>query len=1061
MSRLRIWTPLVWSLAALMQVGSASSTTAQDPSSPAAKRAFAAAARFQNSQQFDLAAEDWEKFLAKFATDPLAGKARYYAGVCRMQLKAYDEAAAHFQQLWDTAPAFELAEDALLNLGWCQYTLGAAGAAEMYAKAEKTFETLAERFPSGKHLDQAWFYLGETKYAQDDRAAAVDFYTRLTSQHRRSPLYSDGLYALGVAYEEQEQHQQAQQVYDRFLVDCKSSELLTEVRMRRAETDLQLGNFAQAEQQFARVVGEAGFVSADHALWRQAYCVAQQDRYSEAGQLYASLVQRFPSSEYQGPATLAAARSYYRGNRMDQAATHLERGLHMGGADAVEAAHWLARIYLKENKAAAVIQLANRILKSSPADAPFRVHLLLDRADALHIEQPQRALASYHEIASAHPQHELGPQALYNTAFTALELENYPQARQFGREFLDRYTAHELAPDVRQVVAEAALQQRDYAAAESNYRELVTRREHPEYAGWRLRLGLALYLQTKYREAMAAVRPILPSLKDPQQLAEAHFVLGVSQFGLEEYEQAAKHLSRGVAAAPDWNQADETLLYLSRSHRELGQLEAAVASVQQLLSKHPDSGLLDRAHYRLGEYQFALQQYTAARTAYRQLLERWPNSSLAAHARLGLGWTEIRTGNHEDAIRHLSRLLDSKPDRQLVADARLARGIAQRHTEQFESAHRDLDAYLRSGGSQTADALFELGLVHAGGGDFEAAQKSFRQVLNEFPQYPQTSDVLYELGWAYKHLEDPRRATMAFRKLTERAPRHAFAAEAHLHIGEDQYASERYQQALRSLTRAKELSERGDLAEQILHKLGWTYFRLERFDESSRLFGEQLAAYSTGELAADARFLLAECHFKRRDYRSAWEAYRAASDQLPSTDLMQVLVFLHGGQAAAQLEKWRESLDFLEHITAEHPKSVYLAEAVFEQARAHRELGDRAAALEAFERAATLSRGEVGARAHFMIGETHFEDRDFSAAINHYRRVMYGFDGEDGLKHWQAMAGYEAGRCAEVQIQAAPSATARAKSVADAVGFYRYVVDRHPRHELARQAQRRLASLQP
>ncbi len=47
------------------------------------------AANFQNNSAFDLAVDEWTRFLERFADDPLAPKAQHYLGVCQMQLKQY------------------------------------------------------------------------------------------------------------------------------------------------------------------------------------------------------------------------------------------------------------------------------------------------------------------------------------------------------------------------------------------------------------------------------------------------------------------------------------------------------------------------------------------------------------------------------------------------------------------------------------------------------------------------------------------------------------------------------------------------------------------------------------------------------------------------------------------------------------------------------------------------------------------------------------------------------------------------------------------------------------
>ena len=108
-----------------------------------------------------------------------------------------------------------------------------------------------------------------------------------------------------------------------------------------------------------------------------------------------------------------------------------------------------------------------------------------------------------------------------------------------------------------------------------------------------------------------------------------------------------------------------------------------------------------------------------------------------------------------------------------------------------------------------------------------------------------------------------------------------------------------------------------------------------------------------------------------------------------------------------------------------------------------------------------MSRGEVGARARFMVGELAFGKKDFAGATRHFQRVMFGFGGESAApetKKWQAKAGFEVGRCAEVQIKDAQG-PARAGLLKQAQQAYQYVIDKHPQDELAGQAKKRLEEL--
>ncbi len=102
------------------------------------------------------------------------------------------------------------------------------------------------------------------------------------------------------------------------------------------------------------------------------------------------------------------------------------------------------------------------------------------------------------------------------------------------------------------------------------------------------------------------------------------------------------------------------------------------------------------------------------------------------------------------------------------------------------------------------------------------------------------------------------------------------------------------------------------------------------------------------------------------------------------------------------------------------------------------------------------------ARAQFMVGEVEFQQKRYADAIKDFQRTMFRAVGEGGpaeLRNWQAKAGYEAGRCSEVQIQEAKSPALRAKYIADAKKFYQYVVATHPENELAAEAKKRLDAL--
>lgn len=1025
---------------------------------------YSDAAGFQNNGQFDLAAEEWEKFLKRFPTDTLANKARYYAGVCQQQLKAYDKAAAHYEAVLKADPKFELAEDAMMNLGWCRYSQGKAGQGDMYGKAADSFAQLIKSFDKGKFVDQALWFLGETLYAQGKKPEAIAAYRKLVEDQDKSLRRPDALYAWGATHEELKQFKEAGEVYDRFLKEFDSHALATEVRMHKAETLLQAGDAAAAEKLLGEVAAVQGFAFADHATFRQAFCAAQQKKYSEAGNLYAKLSTDFPQSAYLKEAAVSAGRSFYNANELGESAKWFQKVIDSDPANAVEAAHWLCRIYLTNKESPKAVELAAKILPNA-GESPYTVALKLDQADALYVHDEWRAdsLDKYIAIVNEHANHELAPQALYYAGFTAMELQKYDQGLKLAGDFLGKYPQDRFLPDAKYVAADCQLKLNQYAEAETGYRDLLKNyANHSELNTWRVRLGLVLYLQKKYPEAVTWLQGVVAELKLPDQVAESQFILGVSQFHQNQFEPAVQALAAALAADPQWRQADEALLYLSRAQRGLKQLDAAKTSAAKLISEFPQSNLLDHAHFRLGEYNYAAGDYAAATAAYDIVLTKWPESTFAPYAFYGKGWSLLKAGQFAPAADSFTALIGEYEKNELVPDAYFARGMCRRQAGDAKNAVADIDAFLKTNPaqSQKADALYERGLSLVALKDLDQAVTTFEALLADNKDYPSAPNVLYELGWAHKNRGQDEPAVAAFAKLAANYADSPLAPEANLHVAEEQYKQAQYEEAAKAYTAAKAKAAAGEVAERATHKLGWTHYQLAKYEPALAEFQEHVQAYADGPLAADGLFMVGECLVKLERHADALAAFTKAQQKPSSDKRKQVLTLLHGGQCAGQAGKWQQSLEWLDQIPAKHSDSEYLAEALYERGWAKQNLKQMDEAIEDYTQAAEKSRGAVGARAQFMIGEVLFEQKKFDEAIRSFKRVMYGFaNATNDVKSWQALSGYEAGRCAEVQVSSQQDPERKGKLLADAKASFTYVIERHAEHEKAKLAKERLAEL--
>ena len=80
----------------------------KEESSQDAQDVYADGAAYQNGGKYAIAIEEWVKFRDQFSDDPKAPKSIYYLGICSLQLKKYDDAAAALNSLPRDMPSMRI-----------------------------------------------------------------------------------------------------------------------------------------------------------------------------------------------------------------------------------------------------------------------------------------------------------------------------------------------------------------------------------------------------------------------------------------------------------------------------------------------------------------------------------------------------------------------------------------------------------------------------------------------------------------------------------------------------------------------------------------------------------------------------------------------------------------------------------------------------------------------------------------------------------------------------------------------------------------------------------------
>jgi TolA-binding protein len=1050
---------------------------------------YADAANFQTGGAVELAIENWKKFLETYPDDDLASKAAHYLGVCYMQKENPDYVAA--AEAFGTALAdkkYELREESLANQGWCYYASAGEGPKRDPSKLKQTistFETLRRENPKSDYIDRAYFYSGEAAYGLGRREMAIELYNDFLAlpKAKDSPLRCDALYARGIAYEELSQTDQAVKSYTQLLSDCGDSPLAIDVHLRLGDLAITQRRFDDAIASFDKAI-ESSKEDADksYAVFRQAYALVQNGQPDEAALRYDRLQEDFPDSPYAANATLASGQSLYRAGEIDRAAERFEKVLTQNNrVAATEAAHWLARIKLTKGDPAAAAAIAKDRFEAG-VDGDFAFDLRVDLAEALSMspESVEESIAVAEQAYRETPTDPLAPRALYNAAFSALQIGQYDKAGGLAEEFLKQFPDQQLSSDVRFILAESQLLSGKTEESVGNYQALL--RESPadkiQRPSWVLRAALALNAMKSFDESIELLESEYSRFGQASQKAEAQFLVGQAHLMAGRPADAAVSFGRAASAASDGPRAGEAMLLQGTALLSSGDREQAIATWKKLMEKEGASPMADQARYKLAQLASNGDDYQAAVVLYDQIIQADRDPGLVPYAIYGRGWSLMQDRRHKQALISLDQLLSQWPGHPLADDALIARGISHRTLGAIDAAEVDLKKYLDLGptGVNLGHALYELALVDQKQDRSADAAKKLQRLVEEVPDYPGMDKVLYELGWSLRESGQQEAAFNRFRELLDDHPDTTYAGEAAYFVGQQNYSAGDWPAAATFFRIAAEKTDDEALSEKALYRLGWSLFKDSKLDQAQQAFAKQAEKHPSGKLAIDARMMVGECLFKDGKYEAALESYAQGREAIRRSDenadtlrdaaerQVRELILLHGGQSAAQLKRWDEAIGWYNELKERFPATSYLPQVFYETGFAYQQKNDNEQALRYFGQVAEkYRRAEVGARARFMMGEIHFGEKKFDRAIPEFQSVMLGFGGEKALpeiKNWQAKSGFEAGRCSELLMQTARTQNAKAQSRKFATQFYEYVVEKHPTHELASKSAERLEALQ-
>jgi len=1033
--------------------------------------------RFANGlrrqRKYELAAEEYERFLKSGPTGPDRADARFGLANSRLYQGRYADARRAFDEFLGDARDDPRGLTARYRLGELSYLLGDLAA------ARRSLETFTEIKVDHPGLETAWTYLGDTCFALEDLPRARTAYERSLAAYPRGRLADRAKYGLG-------------------------------------RTLAALGERDRAVAVLQDLARNGGPDWVDRAWLQIGLTRKSAGQFAEAVVALIALERAAPRSALKSEAQIQRALALVRLDRSGEAETLLQ-ALAGNASEPLgpRAALELATVQLEHSHPEAALTTLDEAMKRFPKST-LAPALLFRSAEALQKRNRlAEAEARFLRVVQADPQDPWADDALQRAAQSALDRGDPATARRLADSFAGQFPRSPLRAEVRLIEARAAALAGNPKEAVAILESLLDPRVDnskvkgpapsppPPALAQAARYDLALAYRTLGQAARAeAILAELAKGSSGPIAADAQFLLGQAHLDARRYALAVAALERYLAAKPDGDVADFALAHLAVARLGLGQADDAWKTMADLAVRFPRSPALSPTRLRLAEAALAAHRADRAVEQFRLVadsgttkepVQRSPGKqgaptepALRIRALAGLGKALWELDKPAEAASAFAAVLDLAPDDPMAPEIALARGRALEASQQTATALKAyslvLERFPKS--SQAAQAgLAHARLLDKAGRPADAARsferllgdKSAREHLGGAGLPPDT--IMAEWGRVLLDAEKPAEADRVFTRLLDEYPSSLFAAEARFNLAESANLSHNHAEVVRLLTplavkkpaapqtdaraagaksqaaqtRATNPTETDSLRRllpAVLYRLGRTHAEMKDWNAAQETLDRLIAEFPDTPYRREALYLRAESALQRGDSAAALSGFAALLQEPPAANDPKGLipgVRLKRIQCWIAMKHWKEALEdaktLKNGLTAGDPA---VAELNYATGQALLGLARLEEARAAFQSVVDAHGGaDIEARAQLMCGETYFHQDQFHEALRIFLKVDILYD----APRWQAAALLEAGKVYE-----------RLDQWADAAETYQRLLTKFPKEPAAAEAQLRKAA---
>ncbi len=394
----------------------------------------------------------------------------------------------------------------------------------------------------------------------------------------------------------------------------------------------------------------------------------------------------------------------------------------------------------------------------------------------------------------------------------------------------------------------------------------------------------------EYIEALPSRNPIIN-----QGYQKATYLKGAELFNKNQYPEAVSYFNKSLEYPIDPNYVALASFWNGEAYSIGKKYEEAATNYLRVvgLGASVDPEIVLKTRYGLGYAHFNLQNYDKALFSFKEFVNKGNKSTTNyADGIIRLGDCYYVSKQYEEALAQYNKAktFGSVDNDYVLLQSGVIYGIQRKYNEARNQFAELLKGYPKS--QYRGEAMFQRGQFEIEQGNYQAAVDAFTQLIREGGNTKFLPYAFIRRGASSFNLKQYDKTVSDYQAVIQQFPNHPAAQEALLPLQEALSMAGRSDEFDKYIDLVKTANPTNPGLEGLEYETAKNVYFDQQYQKAIVSLNNFLASYPQTTKAQEAKYYIAESHYRLREFEKALTIYRELSNDI---------TFVNGSKVVARI----------------------------------------------------------------------------------------------------------------------------------------------------------------